>query len=116
MITKEFKELIAASLAGSTFTAPSHLAWGDDNTAPTEDDTTLGNELIINAKDTALLTGTTIEINGNLSTTDLVGSTIKEVGLFNASSEGALFMRNIFAEIEKTSGFEVDTSFIITIR
>ena len=116
MITNLFKQLVTASLAGSTFTAPSHIAWGDSSTAATEDDTVLGNELERNAIDTNIVTGTTIEITSTLTTAELVGSTIKEVGLLNASSSGTLFMRNTFNDIEKTSGFEVDSTFIITVR
>ena len=116
MITNKFKELIAKAINGEGFTAPTYLAWGDDNTAPTGGDTALGSELERNLKDSNIQQNNTVEIVGTLLTTELVGSTIKEAGLLNASSGGDLFIRNVFPDIEKTNQFEISTINIINIR
>jgi len=115
VITTKCKELLAATLNGTAYDEPSHVAWGDDNTTPLVGDTTLGNELERNAISDTNLTGTVMSMTGVLTTLDLNGSTINEVGLLNASSSGDLFVHEVFGDLEKTSSFEVETTFFITI-
>jgi len=115
VITTKCKELLAATLNGVSYTRPSYVAYGDDNTTPLVSDTTLGNELERNGTTDSNLTGAVISISSVLTTTELIGSTISEVGLLNESSSGDLFIHEVFGDLEKTSSFEVDTTFFITI-
>jgi len=89
----------------STFT---HIAVGDDNTTPVGGDTTLGNELKREVfVETSGPTNGVYVMSMRLSTTELNGSTIKEVGIFDASSGGTMLCRLLTTEYAKTSDKEV---------
>lgn len=116
MITNTFKNLIAAAINGSGFTAPTYTAWGDDDTSVTVNDTSLGNELLRVDKESSIRQSNVVEITGNMGTNDLAGSTIKETGFFDAASDGNMCIHETFADIEKTSQFEIETIFIISVN
>lgn len=115
-VTLLAKQLITQSLAGSTFTAPSHVAWGDSSTVFDAESTSLGSEVERNAYDTRDLQSQTIEWVGLLTTLEANGTTITEAGLFNAASNGDMFLRNTFDGIEKTNAFEIETHFIMRVK
>jgi hypothetical protein len=115
VITTKLKQDLAATLNGVSYTKPSHIAWGDGDTQAVVGDTELENELERNEITDSNLTGRTFEISCILTTDELAGSTIKEVGLLNSSSGGDLSIRETFSDLEKTSNFEVETIFVITI-
>ena len=95
----------AASYISSTFT---HIAVGDDNTTPTTGDTTLGNELLrIAFTDTTGPTNGVYTMSMRISTTQLNGNTIREIGVFNAASGGTMLTRLLTTEYAKTSDKEV---------
>tara|TARA_Y100000310_G_C20685829_1_gene818907 strand:+ start:3407 stop:3757 length:351 start_codon:yes stop_codon:yes gene_type:complete len=113
--TIDGREEIANWLGGASSANPSHTAVGDDDTLPTESDTSLGNEIFRKSASTSV-SGQTAEFEMTLLTTDLVGSTIKEMGLLNASSGGDLFVRTVNADIDKTANFEVRLVTQIKVR
>lgn len=107
---------MASTLAGNSFTAPTHIAWGDGSTAFTLNDTALSSELERNAYNTRDLQSVTIQWEGVLTTAELNGSTLYETGLLNSSTAGDLFVRDTFAALDKTSQFELVTLFIMRIK
>jgi len=116
MITNKFKELIATAINGSGFTAPTYTAWGDDGTDETVNDTSLGNELLRDGKESSIRQNNVVEILGSLGTSELVGETIREAGLFDAASDGNMCIRGTFADIEKTNQFEIESIYIISVN
>jgi len=115
MITKVLKNSFATALAGTSFVSPTHVAWGSGTTSATEDDTTLGTETLRKTISDIVVNGATTEFTSTIATTELIGSTITEIGLLNASSVGSLSLRDVFGSIEKTNSFNVDSIIQITI-
>lgn len=93
-------------------------AIGSNNTTPIAGDTTLGTELGRVAL-TSKIRGTGGNANQvTYSATIPAGTgtgTVIEAGLFNASSDGLMLARSIFAPIVKGSGDAVDISWVLTV-
>jgi len=115
-ITFDCKENLISYLANQSPTPPTHIALGDDNTAFSESDTVLGNELSRKAIETTTIKGDNrkVEYNTVFNTTELVGETIKEIGLFNAATSGTLFQRVVLGDIDKDDTFSIKV--IITLK
>lgn len=97
----------------STFT---HIAVGDDDTAPTGNDTSLGNETF---RDSFLQNGTTLNsffAEIFLDTTKNNGNDIKETGLFDAPAGGNMFNRSLTNVITKTNNVESFIKHVINIQ
>ena len=110
------KRLVASAFTTGTLPTPAYIAWGDGSTAYSEEDTALSNEIDRNAISDTDLSNQTVQYTGILSSSELVGSTIREAGLFDTSSSGNLFVRDTFEGIEKTNGFEVETIVVVRIE
>lgn len=115
-ITLDMKENVTDYLANQSPTPPSHLALGDDNTAFTESDTTLANEISRKILDSTNITGNNRQVEYSVAwtTTELVGDTIRELGLFNASTSGTMFNRVVIGDIDKNNTFSLKV--IVTIK
>jgi hypothetical protein len=101
----------AMNLSRSNFitewqSAITHIATGDDTTAPTVSDTALGNETLIESTFEEFNTGTFVSIAMFQDTADNNGNTIAEVGLFDAASGGNCYQRSLTNSISKTSTVE----------
>lgn len=114
--TLKAKQLITTALETGSITTPSHVAWGIDNTAFDETDNVLGSELVRNGITTTNKSSTSIEWTATLGTAQGNGSDIEEVGLFNASSGGDMFIRNVIYPVGKTSSFEYDIVALMRIK
>ena len=94
-----------------------HVAVGDSTTTPTETDTTLGNEQTREAlAETASTSGDTATFTMFLDTGDANGDDIEEVGLFNASSGGTMYLRTKTSSITKDSAREVFIESSVTLN
>jgi len=96
-----------------------HIAVGDDDTTPTESDTTLGNETFIDALfDVIVSTSTTLSMTMFMDTVDNNGNDIKETGVFDASSGGNLYNHSLTNIISKDSTIEVfiETQFKFSVE
>jgi len=108
VFTTAGKNEIRNWLAGTTATAPVAIAVGTSSTSASADDTSLGGEVF--RKTTSANTAPQLVTYEMLmSTLDATGSTLAEYGLFNSTSSGSgtMFVRNIFAPIEKTNSVEI---------
>jgi len=94
-------------MAGVSATAPTHMGIGDDNTAETKADTTLGNQLVREAFDTATTTNKQVEYQWTLLSTEQNGQNVKEVAMFNNAAGGDMFTRATHATVAKTSSIEI---------
>lgn len=97
-------------------TTYTHIATGDDNTAPDVSDTALGNETF---RDAFLQSGTTLttffaEIF--LDTTENNGNNIEETGMFDAGAAGNMFNRSLTNVITKSANVEAFVKHIINIQ
>jgi hypothetical protein len=93
-------------------------AIGDDNTTPTINDTTLSNETVRKALDTLVKNqgAGTYRFDLRIALTEGNGTTIREVGIFDANSGGNMALRNLLVnEVAKTSDKEVIISMQVTI-
>jgi len=88
-------------LAGDSPTPPSHIGWGEDNTAPNESDTQLVDETLRDSVDTTNTSGSEVELTNTLGLNQGNGAALKELGLFNASTSGTMFSRSTFVTIDK---------------
>ena len=93
----------------------SHIAVGDDNTAPVIGDTGLGNETYIKAV-TVTQTGLNLVSKATLTTTENNSNNVKELGLFDAASGGNLYLRDLTTVIAKDSDTEIRLSNILTVN
>ena len=114
--TKLMKEKVTEAFTTGTLITPAFAAWGSSSTAFSEEDTALGSESERKAITDTDLQSQTVVFYSTLLTSDLVGSAISEAGLLSASTGGTLFIRDTFAEIDKTNQFEIDTEFIIRVN
>ena len=83
-----------------------HIAVGDDDTTPTESDTTLGNETYRDAIFTSNVGANFLTWDVRLDSTENNGNTIKEIGSFDAASVGNMYTRNLTTVFDKTSAKE----------
>ena len=94
-ITDDALDITAACVGGSQV-QPSHIAVGQDNTAFSPTQTTLFDETDRNQIDTR-----NFSINGqvtliaNWSPTDISGTIMREVGVFNSGAGGLMYSRNV---------------------
>ncbi len=114
--TTDGKEELANWFGGASATAPTHIAFGDGNTAATESDSALDSEIGTRKAISNSVNGKLSQAEASLLTTELNGSTIREVGLLNASTGGTLFERSVNFDIDKTSSFEIKVVFQTRFR
>lgn len=94
-------------MAGETSTRPTHIAMGNGSTGATSQDTALVSELGRVAIDTTTRNSNRIEFTATFNSTALNGQTLRELGVFNASTGGTMYMRTTIADLDKTSNFEI---------
>lgn len=114
--TKKSKENIANYLNNSSPTPPTHIAIGTSGTAANPEDTALGNEIArvaISSKE--FLSPDVISFVGTINTNTANGQTIREIGLFNASTGGTMFSRVVIADLAKDNTFSIDITVVLRI-
>lgn len=84
-----------------------HIAIGTGSTTPTPTDTSLENEVYRKERQEYSEENDSVIISGWIGTNEANGNTIREIGLFNADSNGDLLMRAIIDEIQKTDAIEL---------
>jgi len=93
------REEVAKFLAGESATSPTHMALGTDDTAFSESDTSLGNEIARKTITCDLSEDKTVKYQIEILSTDtefITGNPeFKEIGLFNSDTGGTLFTRAI---------------------
>lgn len=116
VLTTDAQELIASFLAGNSQTAPTHIAFGTNATAPNSEDATLTSEFNRIALTDTSLSGREIQFTTIMTTVQGNGTTFKELGLFNNSTGGTMFTRSVFVDIDKTSSFEIQATIILRVN
>lgn len=114
-LTNKTKEFLAGTLNSESYTAPNYIAWGTDGTTAYATDTSLGSEAERKLCSVRQRTGRTVEFTATLLATEANGSTLREVGLLNANTDGDLFARDTTNAIEKNSNFEIQTSYYLKV-
>ena len=115
VVTQTALSEISKWLAGDSATAPTHMAVGDDTTTPDDEDTTLGNELDRNANATATAGDDSATFSMILTTAEANGNTLTEAGLFNAGTNGDMYVRFTHGGIIKTAAVEIEYSIVIRV-
>jgi hypothetical protein len=113
------KYLIENAKAGNneSYDVVSHLGVGTDTLTIDVSDTSLPGEIGTRVSLTGSRTNNTVEFEGIRVSTDVVGTggdNIKGVALFDAASNGGMYVENIIAGLLHTTNFDVD--FIETIN
>ena len=105
LTTKTITELKTATLdeVDTDFT---HVDFGNDDTTESETDTSLGNSLLVVARQESTRLGSSQIISGFIGKTQLNGNDIKEVGALD-SATGSLRSRKVIDTIGKTNKIEV---------
>ena len=94
---------------GTPGSQPTHIAVGTDNTPVSPTDTALGTEIARKAFDSGypLASGTgSVDVRVSFTSAEAVG-TLKEVGVFNASTGGTLVSRAVISDLPKSSSEEL---------
>lgn len=96
------------------------MGFGDDNTATSISDTTLGNEIIRNVFDETKIKSVgagTYDFSGLVGLTEANGNTLKETGLFVQASGGVMRLRALLpTEVVKTVSKDLSCGIRITIE
>lgn len=82
-------------------------AIGSDDSAPSDTDDSLGNEVLRKARQDYSESGSESTISLFVATTEANGNDINEVGLFDSSSNGEMKFREVFNSISKSNEFEL---------
>lgn len=90
-----------------------YVGFGDDNTEPTEADTTLGNEFYRKPRIDIELEPNFAIISAWLNSIEGNGEVIREYGLFKEDTAGQMFARGVKLDIEKNENIEVWVDFKI---
>lgn len=106
--------LIAKALAEDSFTAPTHMAIGSDDTAVDAGDTTLGSELGRVALDSTTRADNEVEYVGTFPAGTGTG-TVEEAGIFNAGSGGELLAHFLTGTITKGASDSLVVTWTLTI-
>ena len=93
----------------------SHVAVGDNSTAPLAAETILKNEVFRSVINKRIPTDKIIEIQNFIPTSSANDFTLREAGIFNASSAGDMLSRVTYADIVKTSAISVTLTWAITL-
>jgi hypothetical protein len=115
--TNTGRQLLRDFLGGTSVKYPTHIAIGTDNTAASDSDTQLGDEVVRRAIDTYdPEDGTNYRINYifNISSVEQNGVDLKEAGVFDESTAGDMFARTTFATISKNN--TIDIQFTLTFE
>lgn len=91
---------IASRMKNTSSAVMTHLAIGSGDAAATNSDTSLITETARNALLSTTVSDTTITYSAQIAAGDGTGS-VKEAGIFNASSAGTMLCRTTFAEVTK---------------
>ena len=95
--------------------ALSHTAVGTGSTAPASGDTALQAEVFRDIFTQVTVSAASMVIRYYLGPNDANGNTLREAGLFNASSGGVLYARRLFASaITKTIDLAVTIEWTLT--
>lgn len=91
---------ISSRMKNATSTVMSHLAIGSSGTSATSSDLALGTETARDALLSTTVSDTTITYSAQIAAGDGTGS-VREAGIFNASSAGTMLCRTTFTEVTK---------------
>lgn len=115
VVTNNGVARIAAVWAADSSTTPTHIGIGTDNTAAATTDTALGAEVDRNAILTDFASGAVATFKAFFSKSEANGSTIAEVGMFDAASGGTMFCRSVLATaIVKDATKSINITWTIT--
>ncbi len=113
LITNAGLNLMAGLLGGQT-ARPLYVAFGDDNTTPTVDDTALSNEIGTRVSVTPTASGNICQFAASF-TADAKLVDVCEVGMLTASTEGVLFNRTISEKFTVAIGDVLNLGWTIEI-
>ena len=100
MIVDDGTETIAGVIGKSTVSRPSYMAIGTGSSTVVSGDTALLTETDRNALTTVdISTANQATFVADFSSTEISGTDIYEFGLFNASSAGSMFLREVIGSI-----------------
>ena len=115
VVTNNGVARIAAVWAADSSTTPTHIGIGTDNTAAATTDTALGAEVDRNAILTDFASGAVATFKAFFSKSEANGSTIAEVGMFDAASGGTMFCRSVLvSSIVKDATKSINITWTIT--
>lgn len=105
-VTSTMHSTARTNFITSILSLVSHIGVGDDNTTPTEGDTTLGNQTLREATFSESSTSLSASFSIFLDTTENNSNSIEEIGLFDASSGGNMYQHLLTNITAKTSSIE----------
>lgn len=116
-------ELIASLIAGEDndpqfISRPTHCAIGSDNKQVASSDKALGNEVYRKQFDKVVRTNNNVEFTTTFlpSEPNLQRCRIQEIALFNSDSEGTMFNRCVFSQINKYIDDTLIVRYTITLN
>lgn len=115
VVTNNGRDRIAALLSQSSTTFPSHIAIGTGTTAVAVTDTAMETEVDRNALTATTDSSGVVTFQCFFSKSEANGSTISEVGLFDAASSGTLICHAILgATVVKDNTISITVTWTIT--
>lgn len=112
--TLEFKQMVLDQVMSGINGSCNYIAFGDDNTAPTENDIALGNEFYRKARTDIELTSEYSIVSAWLTSIEANNEEIKEYGIFKQDTAGQMMLRATDNTINKNEFIEVWVDFKIS--
>jgi hypothetical protein len=94
----------------------SHIAVGTDDSSESPSDSSLGNEVHREGVDSSDDNGKNVKVQTLIGENEANGNTLREVGIFTASSGGTMFNRAVISDISKTSNKTVTIEIELQFR
>ena len=114
LVVTDGKEFVASRMKDTTIDAMSHMAIGTGSVAAAVADSALGSESDRQALTSTSVTGTAITYTATFSAGEGTGA-ITEAALLNASTNGQLLCRTVFAVVNKGSQDSMTITWTVTV-
>lgn len=101
-------------LASPSISKPTHMAIGTGTSGPAAGDTALGTELDRNALTTKTRSTNVVTMVGDWAAGDGTGA-ITEAGILDAGASGNLYVRAVFAAVNKAAGDTLRITWAVTV-
>ena len=114
LVVTDGKEYVASRMKDTTKAAMSHMAIGTNATAAAASNSALGGEVDRQSLTSTSVSGAVVTYVGTFGPGDGTGA-ITEAGLFNASSNGDMLCRTVFAVVNKGSSDSMTITWSVTV-
>jgi len=116
VFTFDGKVQLAKFLAGESVDPPTYVAFGTSSDSPNEFDTSLAGEQARVSVNTATRSKNIATISGTLGFLEGNGTTLKELGSFNAATDGTMTNRITWTGTDKDNTIQIQAQISFKVK